>query len=528
MLERPLDSDTLGELGEKEFGALCAKANLIANAASRDRAGWDYIIDFRFGTGLSGLDARPAPTSARVQVKTQWESRDVVKLRLSSAEQLVKHQGPSFVCVLSVSSDLRFVRMRMIHCRGEFLGRVLKRLREAELRGEKPNDVWLSIRPSRYSDSIEPHHDALRCALEAGCSTDHLAYLTAKDAELKTLGFEPGFTELNVTFSANEDHIVDAFLGLRPIEAEKVAGTETRFGIALPINDIPDGPATLTFSPHPERCDLTFRTKDKTYNLRGRAFRVPGLINAAAARQKALIRTDLLRIVVVAEERSGQISITIGIDPDLRDDEKRKPREWRDAYAVLAAITAGGVGMEVRYGKKRVIKQALWDEDAASGPQWRQLSRLTTAAAFVFERAGAPNVKVSLQDLWEAGDEITTMAAIVRDPTSVTGVSFVTKGSVALPRNEPVTMMLGHAFAVGDYVLAHGSKVVVTGSEEAEEVTWSSGKLELLGLTRVRSERAFYAFLDGLSRQRYRVITGTYQAKRSPNPARLEAAISDR
>lgn len=526
MFERPLDSDTLGELGEKEFGALCAKANLIANAASRDRAGWDYIVDFRLGTALLGLDARPAPTSVRVQVKTQWDNRDVVKLRLSSAEQLVKHQGPSFVCVLSVSNDLQFVRMRMIHCRGEFLGRVLKRLREAELRGKKPNDVWLTIRPSRYSEAIEPHHEALRSALEAGCSTDHLAYLTGKDAELKTLGFEPGFTELNVTFAADEDEIVDAFLGLRPIEAKSVAGTETRFGVALPIGDIPNGPATLTFSPQPERCDLVFRTEDKTYKMRGRAFRPPGLINAAAARQKALIRTDLLRLVVVVEAGTQQISLTIGIDPDLSDDAKRKPREWRDAYAVLAAITVGGVDMELSYGKKRVIQQALRSENAESGPQWRKLSRLANAAALVFERAAAPNSKVTLQELWEAGDAITAMAAIVRDPDSVSGISFVTERTLSLPNDTPVTMMLGHAFSVGDCVLAYGAKVVVTGIEGMEDITWSSGTLELLGLSKVRSESAFYAFLDGLPRQPYRLITGTYQAIRSSRPGRLEAATS--
>ncbi len=527
MKDRPLDSDTLGELGEKQFGGLCARADLIANVASRDRAGWDYTVDFRLANGLKGLDARPAPISVRVQVKTQWDDSDVVKLRLSSAEQLVKHNGPSFICVLSVDSALQFVRMRMIHCRGEILGRVLKRLREAEVRGEKPNQVWLTIKPSEYVDAVTPDHNTLRSVLEAACPTDQMAYLNAKDAELKTLGFEQGSTEFKVTFSATEDEIVDAFLGLRPIEASTVTASETRFGIALPKSDLPEGPATLRFEPYVDRCDLVFRTTDKTYRFRGRAFRPPGKVNAAAARPKILIRTDLLRITLISEERAHgkKLNVNIGIDPDLPDDVKRKPSEWSDAYAVLAAITTGGVGMEVLYGKRRAVSVSLSDDTATSGSQWRKLMRLTAAAALVFERAGAPNAKVSLQGLWDAGDEISTMAAIIRAPESVTGVSFATETVIALPRPGPITMMLGHAFKVEDHMLAYGAEVIVTGTERETDVMWSSDGLTLLGLQRVRSEHGFERLLQSLSQQPYRVITGSYQTDRSSSLGRIEAAV---
>ncbi|MBU1347520.1 MAG: hypothetical protein KKA16_11315 [Alphaproteobacteria bacterium] len=81
-LDRPINSDELGEKGEKRFAELCADARLIANASTRDRAGWDYIVDFKVEGATGRLDARPAPASARVQVKTQWADNSIIKLRL--------------------------------------------------------------------------------------------------------------------------------------------------------------------------------------------------------------------------------------------------------------------------------------------------------------------------------------------------------------------------------------------------------------------------------------------------------------
>jgi len=527
MAMRPLDSDTLGELGEKEFGALCARADLIANIASRDRAGWDYVIDFRADKGLRGLDVRPAPISARVQVKTQWNDQDGIKLRLSSAEQLVKHNGPSFVCVLAVDDDLQFTGMRMIHCRGTIVGRVLKRLREAEARAERPNGIWLTIKPSDFADATAADHRALRSALEAACSSDQMAYLTAKDRERKTIGFEEGARELKVKFSANEDEIVDAFLGLRPIKASMVSPTETRFGIALPWHDVPEGPATLSIRPQPDRCAVVFRTTDKTYRMRGRAYRPPAQVNAAAARPKVLIRTDLLRMAVVSKGRGQDITltVTIGLDDDLPENAKRKPSEWRDAYAVLAGITRGGVEMQVGFTRKQVLSQRLEDAAARPGPEWRKLSRLTNAAALVFERACAPNAKASLEDLWAAGNDLTTLAAMIRDPKSVTGVTFTTQREIALPRPEAIPMMLGNSFKVGEHVIAYGARAAVTatGGEAETDVTWSSDTLVVLGLQRVTSERQLYTFLDGLPPEPYRVITGVYQAG-SPRAGSIQAA----
>lgn len=533
MIERPLDSDTLGKKGERRFGEICDDAKLIANFADHDRAGWDYIVDFRLPSGTRGLDARPAPITARIQVKTQWDDRDEVKLRLSAAEQLVKHNGPSFICVLSVTNDLQFSRMRLIHCRGEIVERVLKRLREAEATDRPPNGVWLRIRPSKYADALDPTHIALRGALEKVCTTDHLEYLRVKDAELKTLGFDENFMELNVGFSGPEDAVVDAFLGLGSLAADSLAATQTRFGIMLPMHDFPSGPATMTFEPTPDRCRLIFRAESKTYKFAGRLYRLPGMIATSVARPKVRIVTDLLNLTMVTTRREDdiQMKFTFNVNPTIAD-ARRKPREWSDLYAVLCSFSVDGIEMEIRYERKPPFKQFMKFDQPVSEVQWTQFARLTEAAAHVFDRAGAPNAKISLDELWAAGKEISTLNSMICRPDTVTGLTFVTDAKVELPRSEPLAMTLAHSFKVGDYTIAYAAGVEVSGQDDGEKVNWSSGSPDLLGVKRVRTQREFDVFLAGASRQPYRVVTGTFQtpkptiSRRKENPLTSHTRLS--
>lgn len=198
-------------------------------------------------------------------------------------------------------------------------------------------------------------------------------------------------------------------------------------------------------------------------------------------------------------------------------------------YAILAAITQSGLEMEISLDRKQgLLRQWLQDGEARPGPEWRKISRLTAAAALVFDRAGAPNAKVSLQDLWAAGEELTTLAAMIRDPGSVTGATFTTRPDIEIPRPEPIRMVLGHSFNVGEFVIAYGARAEASGreSESEADIIWSSGALVFLGLKRVASARQFFAFLDGLPQEPFRVLTGVYQAKRSDCPASIQAAAT--
>jgi hypothetical protein len=130
-MKRPLNSDELGEKGEKRFAELCADAKLICNRASRDRTGWDFIVEFPFSppTPQQPMDRRQQPPECRVQVKTIWEGQARVSLRLSSAERLAKALQPTCICVLRVDNSLAFKSIHVIHVVDDVLSNILREVR---------------------------------------------------------------------------------------------------------------------------------------------------------------------------------------------------------------------------------------------------------------------------------------------------------------------------------------------------------------------------------------------------------------
>ena len=45
---RRLNSDELGEKGESRFQEFCVDEKLTCNKSSRDRTGWDFLVEFPF------------------------------------------------------------------------------------------------------------------------------------------------------------------------------------------------------------------------------------------------------------------------------------------------------------------------------------------------------------------------------------------------------------------------------------------------------------------------------------------------
>jgi hypothetical protein len=76
-----IGSDPLGAKGENRFQEICEDAGLICNKATRDRAGWDFIVEFQFDNGDKGssLDSRTVPLSCHVQGKTLLAQNDRFK-----------------------------------------------------------------------------------------------------------------------------------------------------------------------------------------------------------------------------------------------------------------------------------------------------------------------------------------------------------------------------------------------------------------------------------------------------------------
>lgn len=259
-----LPSDELGEKGESRFKELCADAQLICNKSDRDRAGWDFVVDFPFDPDRStSFDKRGTPLSCHVQLKTIYNTTRSAKLPLHMAERLAKELKPTFVAVFKVSQRRTVDELYLIHISDDRLAAILKRLRKAELEPDRPlNKQFINFIP-RANERLGVDGLELKAAIEKACGPDMHKYSAAKRDQLERLGFDSRPVTMQMTFHAKSaEEMSDILLGLRSlVPVTDMSTQETRFGITLP--HLGPTEATVTIQPHPlEHCKLLFKSSD--------------------------------------------------------------------------------------------------------------------------------------------------------------------------------------------------------------------------------------------------------------------------
>jgi hypothetical protein len=194
MARNTLSSDPLGAKGESRFQEICEDAGLNCNKSTRDRTGWDFIIEFQFEVAeeAHSLDTRTVPLSCHLQVKTLLARRDRFKMRLSSAERLAKEIKPAFIYVFKVDG-IRFTEAYLIHIIDKPLARILKRLREAQVDEKRVpiNKQYISFSAALDGTRIEPTGETLRLAIQDACGRSLHEYSIRKTGQIRALGFEP-------------------------------------------------------------------------------------------------------------------------------------------------------------------------------------------------------------------------------------------------------------------------------------------------------------------------------------------------
>jgi hypothetical protein len=261
---RPLNSDELGEKGEQRFAELCADAKLTCNKASRDRSGWDFLVEFPFEppTLLQSLDRRPQPPDCRVQVKTVWTDQTNIKLRLSSAERLAKLLQPTCICVLTVSDALEVQSLYVIHILDEVLETILRETRKCQARdGTLVNKEFIRSRFRTCTKELAATGAALRHAFAEISGTDRVAYIKHKQDQIDNLGATGNIFTGSFSIKAESDsELVDIMLGYKIGNLTAFTANETRWNIALPIAAFDGaGAGTIRVIPTPAEAELTIR-----------------------------------------------------------------------------------------------------------------------------------------------------------------------------------------------------------------------------------------------------------------------------
>lgn len=356
MTRESLNSDELGEKGESRFRELCVDANLICNKSHRDRAGWDFIIDFPYSDQKErSLDNRIAPPSCYVQVKTILGSTRSVRLKLSMAERLAKVANPSFIYVIKITEQLTVSETYLIHMRGERLASVLKRLRRQTADGttaEKLNNFFINFSPND-DERVEPTGAGLREALQQACGENPHAYLKAKDSELNSLGVEGARFEGRMRLTAKDrNELSEIYLGIRQsVPVQDFETFEKRFDIKIP--DLTRQDARLTLSPVPaDRVTVVVRGEDGLPPAVSEAdlFVVPKVISGDDGRMQ--LRGHLYTVDLYHR--------STGISPHFQFDIKAKlasAEAWWSFWRTLRAFSDNRGEIEIRPSKAKGIIQ---------------------------------------------------------------------------------------------------------------------------------------------------------------------------
>lgn len=430
-----LDSDQLGAYGESLFAALCEKAGLFCNKATRDRSGWDFIVEFPMDPLRDGdLDKRPNPLSCIFQQKTMWHRNDRIRFRLSSLERLAKDPRPSFVFVIKVDERREPSGAFLIPLRGEVLAGVLQALRTEQAANRfAVNRAYHYMYASKVGVPIAFNGDAFRSALQSTVG-NQAAYEAAKLTEIKTLGYEPLAMEMNVSFSVGDrGDLFNVWLGRTPAIADDLRMFETRFGVKLALQEFEPG-TRIHIKPVPvDTCDVIVRRDrySEPATVKASVYTTP---KVAGVEFGMLISADQLEI----EFRGGKMKFQTGVITS--ESPLMTVGSWRNHLLLLTALGTKGAILEIRPRNPRHprIRQEL---PGAAGLDVRSLTHWLTVAGrldgLVTKAGTTEQPTLSMELLTSQEDRIASAYAIMTGEADVT-LGLTVNGE--LPPSTPSSM----------------------------------------------------------------------------------------
>lgn len=266
----------LGPLGEAEFKRLCFAANskltVHESVSGMDRTGWDFLIEFPMVQGQENypVDLVEAPIECKVQLKSTDKKRKSEGIKVSNLLRLVKAQMPTFYCFMEFDGQETVQAIYLVHVDEALIERVLRKVRELEMKGEGENlnkhKIYITYDDSNQLNS--PSGKEIKKAVESFVTCGMEEYIKSKNKALSSVGFEDGKYQANVTIVGEEDaaaELIDVMLGLRPnILVKEWTGFHKRFEFLTEDEKNSAGEGKLYIKPNPISCNLIL-TETETF-----------------------------------------------------------------------------------------------------------------------------------------------------------------------------------------------------------------------------------------------------------------------
>ncbi|NMW31224.1 hypothetical protein HKD42_04040 [Altererythrobacter sp. RZ02] len=500
MKNRKLNSDQLGKKGESRFPELCIDADLTPNAATWDRKGWDFILDWPHPKNSKAFDNRPAPLSCLVQLKTVWTSSSSIKLRLSSVEHIAKKNEPAFIYVLRANDDLTFRDALIVHLDGDFLAMVLKKLRQARADGKKPNEVFITVSLKKWFIPLSADGASLRSWIETSVGPSTVECADLKQKQLSNLGYETGGKFLHTTFKGeNAEHLIDAFLGLRPIEVTNISATEKRFDIELPDTDFTPDLGTMHISPSPrDTCNILVEDDgfEAPLLFRAKIFGVPDSL-LPENHLKLLVRADLFDLVLYADfSGSGRPLVTLTFKTDTKKISKVKASasEWSSFYGFMAALGERTLKIEIQPKKMpQFLSGSISLHQEGFAQRWQYPARLSSIAETILRKTASPNFKLRNDDIAQACQPLEVLDAMIGDPASLSALTFTTEPMDGPSDGDVHEMLYIDRFKLGSWAIAYAVQIQVKATCKESEIVWTGSVPNFRHVGRIKQTNQAYS-----------------------------------
>lgn len=197
-----MDERDLGDLGEDALRTWCSQIGITCNKSTKDKEGWDYILEFEGGEKQSStIDEKPPRYKCFLQVKASDNSTSNKSISLRNWEKMVNDNHPFFILRVEFDGQINPQRAYLIHVDKELIGKALKRLREfSSDQAFLLKHKTLSY-PRRNKDLLNDLEGlSLKEKLKSSIQGGMFNYSQWKARLVKTIGFES--EELQFTFQA--------------------------------------------------------------------------------------------------------------------------------------------------------------------------------------------------------------------------------------------------------------------------------------------------------------------------------------
>ena len=497
-MQRDLESERIGLIGEQQFQLLCAQSGLICNKSTVDVMGWDFIVEFpaeRFGDGLA-LDQRQAK-AVRVQLKsTLGRTQSRVRLSLSSVDRLAKDAHPSVIVVFRMSQEGNLQSGYLVHLIGDELARVLKRLRLAEANeAHDINKTDISYNYEKVGTRFEPTPEGMLEALTSTCQEDSAAYTIEKQRQLAELGYEQGRFEAEaIAFIDGPQHLNNVLLGLTPLKPNQFRVFDARFGIRIPYNGtlFDDLDELVLTPPSLGPCVVSIRGPGFGPAARFDATMFIGPPIDDADGPELLIRhADFL---VRMTRRGAKFETEHGLD------DVRRSLEQHAELARALSLMVGGQAELTISGNSRIPSISLPLGDLLSGPYVDQLpaiSKFLDGWQILLAKAGVGSGdSFDFDDIWTA-DEAQVAVEMLLNPKPVMRLDFQSLADD--DRADSLEVLLFRTCSLGSTSLSYCAKVVF---EQSNDPVWRyrSANFEALDVRPKVEDLEEYGFDQGEAR----------------------------